>query len=59
MPACGAVLNTINTRLDVDTVAYIFDHGGAKAVLVDSQFLPLARRRCAMEGAGPVDHRGA
>ncbi|MFT4708876.1 MAG: fatty-acyl-CoA synthase, partial [Ascidiaceihabitans sp.] len=25
VPACGAVLNTINTRLDVDTVAYIFD----------------------------------
>lgn len=42
IPACGAVLNTINMRLDVDTVAYIFDHGGAKAVLVDTQFLPLA-----------------
>ena len=33
VPACGAVLNTINTRLDVDTVAYIFDHGGAKVAL--------------------------
>ncbi|MGJ8623679.1 MAG: AMP-binding protein [Yoonia sp.] len=42
VPACGAVLNTINTRLDVDTVAYIFDHGEAKVALVDSQFLPLA-----------------
>ncbi|MEM7631560.1 MAG: AMP-binding protein [Pseudomonadota bacterium] len=42
VPACGAVLNTINTRLDVDTVAYIFDHGGAKVVLVDTQFLELA-----------------
>ncbi len=29
VPACGAVLNTINTRLDVDTVAYILDHGEA------------------------------
>ncbi|MEM8537220.1 MAG: AMP-binding protein [Pseudomonadota bacterium] len=42
VPACGAVLNTINTRLDVDTVAYIFDHGEAKLAFVDSQFLPLA-----------------
>ncbi len=42
VPACGAVLNTINTRLDSDTVAYIFDHGEARALLVDTQFLPLA-----------------
>lgn len=42
VPATGAVLNTINMRLDPDTVAYIFEHGGAKVVLVDTQFLPLA-----------------
>ncbi|MDJ0857997.1 MAG: AMP-binding protein [Dinoroseobacter sp.] len=54
VPACGAVLNTINIRLDVDTVAYIFDHGGAKAVLVDPQFLPLAVAACEqMEGPAP------
>ncbi|WP_299777961.1 AMP-binding protein [uncultured Roseobacter sp.] len=46
VPACGAVLNTINTRLDVDTVSYIFDHGAAKIVLVDSQFLPLVEAAC-------------
>jgi len=42
VPATGAILNTINMRLDPDTVAYIFEHGGAKVVLVDTQFLPLA-----------------
>jgi len=42
VPACGAVLNTINTRLDVDTVAYIFEHGGASVILADTQFLELA-----------------
>lgn len=42
VPACGAVLNTINTRLDVDTVAYIFEHGEASVALVDTQFLQLA-----------------
>ncbi|MEL6100464.1 MAG: AMP-binding protein [Pseudomonadota bacterium] len=42
VPACGAVLNTVNTRLDKATVAYIFDHGEAKVLLVDTQFLELA-----------------
>ena len=55
VPACGAVLNTINTRLDVDTVAYIFDHGEAKVALVDSQFLPLAMAAIdQMEGDAPL-----
>ncbi|MBQ4806544.1 AMP-binding protein [Phaeobacter sp. HS012] len=55
VPACGAVLNTINTRLDVSTVAYIFDHGEAKVVLVDSQFLTLAEEaKAACDGPGPL-----
>ena len=54
VPACGAVLNTINTRLDVDTIAYILDHGEAKVVLVDSQFLPaLMQAVDLMEGPPP------
>jgi len=55
VPACGGVLNTINTRLDVDTVAYIFDHGGAKAALVDSQFLPMVMQAIElMDGPAPM-----
>lgn len=55
VPACGAVLNTINSRLDVSTVAYIFDHGGAKAVLADPQFVALAEAAIAqMDGPAPV-----
>ncbi len=54
VPAAGAILNAINTRLDVDTVAYIFSHGGAKVVLCDSDFVPLAEQaKAAMEGDGP------
>ncbi|MFN3144127.1 MAG: AMP-binding protein [Paracoccaceae bacterium] len=54
VPAMGAVLNTINIRLDVDTVAYIFGHGGAKLVLVDTQFIGLAEAAIAqMDGPGP------
>jgi fatty-acyl-CoA synthase len=55
VPACGAVLNAINTRLDVGTVAYIFGHGGAKLALVDSQFITLAEAAIAeMTGPGPA-----
>ncbi|WP_282129470.1 AMP-binding protein [Roseobacter litoralis] len=54
VPACGAVLNTINTRLDVDTVTYIFEHGEAKMVLVDSQFLDLAEAACANLASPPT-----
>ncbi len=55
VPACGAILNTINTRLEADTVAYILDHGGAKVLLVDPQFLPLAAEAMErMEGPAPT-----
>lgn len=55
VPACGAVLNAINVRLDVDTVSYIFDHGGAKAVLVDTQFVELAESAIArLSGEKPM-----
>ncbi|QBK31782.1 AMP-binding protein [Roseitalea porphyridii] len=39
VPACGAVLNAINVRLDLHTISYILDHGEARIVLVDTQFL--------------------
>ncbi len=55
VPACGAVLNAINTRLDVGTVAYILGHGGAKVVLVDSQFLNTVEAAVAqLEGPAPI-----
>jgi 3-(methylthio)propionyl---CoA ligase len=55
VPACGAVLNTINIRLDVETVAYIFEHGGASVVLADTQFVELAEAACdRMVGKGPA-----
>ncbi len=54
VPACGAVLNAINTRLDFDTVSYIFGHGGAKVVLADTQFLDLAEQAAAAQGTPPL-----
>ncbi len=36
VPMCGAVLNTINTRLDAGTIAFILEHGEAKVLLTDT-----------------------
>lgn len=41
IPMAGAVLNTINTRLDAASVAFILNHAEASAVVVDWEFLPL------------------
>ena len=43
VPMTGAVLNTINTRLDAETLAYIFDFGEVKALVVDRELLPLTK----------------
>ncbi len=39
----GAVLNSINTRLDAPAVAFILDHGGAKVMLVDRELSGIAK----------------
>ena len=40
VPMTGAVLNTLNTRLDADAIAFMLDHGGAKVLLTDREFSP-------------------
>ena len=37
VPMTGAVLNTINVRLDAKTVSYILNHSEAKVLIVDRQ----------------------
>ena len=53
VPACGAVLNAVNTRLDIGTISYILDHGEAKVVLVDTQFLGVVEEAIKTQ-AGPA-----
>jgi fatty-acyl-CoA synthase len=43
IPMAGAVLNTLNTRLDVATLAFMLNHGEAKALLVDREFSEVMR----------------
>src|ERR1700733_14830717 len=38
VPMCGAVLNALNTRLDAASIAFMLDHGEAKALIVDREF---------------------
>ena len=38
VPMSGAVMNPINIRLDADTIAYILEHGQAKALVTDTRF---------------------
>ena len=47
VPMSGAVLNPINIRLDADTIAYILDHGQAKALITDTRFAPEVKKALA------------
>ncbi len=38
VPMCGAVLNTLNTRLDAPTLAFMLRHGGARVLFSDREY---------------------
>jgi fatty-acyl-CoA synthase len=38
VPMLGAVLNALNTRLDAAAIAFMLEHGGAKALITDREF---------------------
>ena len=44
VPMTGAVLNTINSRLDAKTVAYILEHSEAKVLIIDRQLHAVAEK---------------
>ncbi len=44
VPMTGAVLNTINIRLDSKTVSYILEHSDAKVLIVDRQFHDVVKK---------------
>lgn len=48
IPMAGAVLNTLNTRLDPETIAFMLDHGEAKAVIVDPEFAGVMQKAIAL-----------
>jgi fatty-acyl-CoA synthase len=48
VPMAGAVLNALNTRLDAETIAFMLDHGEAKALIVDPEFAPTVKKALAL-----------
>ncbi|WP_420559512.1 acyl-CoA synthetase [Tepidicaulis sp.] len=54
VPMLGAVLNTVNIRLDAAAIAFILDHGEAKVVFVDKEFSGIAREALALAKVKPL-----
>ncbi|MCG5246411.1 acyl-CoA synthetase [Methylorubrum extorquens] len=54
VPMTGAVLNTLNTRLDAGALAFCLDHGEAKAFIVDREFARIGREALDKAGVSPL-----
>jgi fatty-acyl-CoA synthase len=54
VPMTGAVLNTINTRLDAAVIAFQFDHGGAKVLITDREFSKVIKESLALCKVKPL-----
>ena len=54
VPMCGAVLNTINTRLDAAVNAFTLDHAEAKVLIVDREFSKVTKEALARCKAKPL-----
>ncbi|HWQ39114.1 MAG TPA: acyl-CoA synthetase [Burkholderiales bacterium] len=44
IPMAGAVINTLNTRLDPEAIAFMLGHGEAKVLITDTEFAPTVSR---------------
>jgi len=53
VPMAGAVLNALNTRLDAEAIAFMLDHGEAKALIVDREFSATLEKALALAKAKP------
>ena len=54
VPMTGAVLNSLNTRLDAAMLAFILDHSEAKVLLVDREYHRQARAALALVAKKPL-----
>ena len=56
VPMVGAVLNTINVRLDPDTIRFILEHGEAKILFTDKEFSSVVKTAVkGLEGLRVID----
>jgi fatty-acyl-CoA synthase len=54
VPMSGAVLNTLNVRLDADAIAFMLAHGGAKVLITDREFSDTIANALAQLAQPPV-----
>jgi fatty-acyl-CoA synthase len=54
VPMCGAVLHSINTRLDAAIVAFQLDHAETKLAIVDRELMPLMQDALKLANVTPV-----
>ena len=54
VPMAGAVLNTINTRLDAAVIAFQLDHGDAKVLITDREFSKVVKEALALCKVKPL-----
>src|ERR1700704_4107826 len=54
VPMCGAVLNTLNTRLDAETIAFMLRHAEAKVLITDREFSPVVGIALALLEVKPI-----
>jgi len=54
VPMAGAVLHSINTRLDAAVIAFQLDHAQSQVVVVDSEFIPLLRQALDLAKVQPL-----
>src|SRR5436305_4423850 len=54
VPMAGGVLNTLNTRLDAEAIAFMLQHGGAKVLITDTEFAPTIRRALSQVATPPL-----
>lgn len=54
VPMCGAVLHSVNTRLDASVIAFQLDHAMSKVVIVDREFMPLVLEALALATVKPL-----
>jgi fatty-acyl-CoA synthase len=50
----GAVLNTLNTRLDAEAIAFMLDHGEAKVLFTDREFSATVAKALELAKAKPL-----
>lgn len=48
VPMISAVINTLNVRLDAETISFMLQHGEAKVLVVDREFCAVAQTACRM-----------